>query len=412
MLTGIPLYNKFKIYKEGFMMPVQPHRKTLLALSYLSCLMILTGCVPNSNRFGIIFTSSSAGAVDIYRIPDNTQSKIEQLTFTPTIGEHGLLASENGDRIIFGTDFYSDSEMKSSELAIEELRHIYLLDTTSKKLADITNILEDKYPQIGSDFFMDWSPNQKQFVVLTDDIVDSEIRDFLELVNFDGGNKKRILIPNVGEIPSVIHTVQWSPDGKKFALTQGVIGAKQQWENPGAAILVYDLESENIIQITDYKDHCLPREWSPTSQQIAATCSYVPPYSADGVSGPETVRILDVENPGQPYEHISFSPCYDPSWSPDGKQIAFICDKGTDQAGLFIANSDGNEIHEVKLGNLGNPAFLWNPTWSPNGTQIIYEAGVDYGRENIYSIHPDGSNNYALTNQEAFYNVVSVYPLP
>ena len=34
-------------------------------------------------------------------------------------------------------------------------------------------------------------------------------------------------------------------------------------------------------------------------------------------------RILDAEHPGQPYERIGFSPCYDPSWSPDGKKIVF-----------------------------------------------------------------------------------------
>lgn len=393
------------------MLPIQSRRKILLSLLCLSYLITLTGCTPKSNRFGVIFTLNSNEPIDIYRIPDNTQSEVEQLTFTPTIGEYPFLVSKNGDKIIFEVGFTGIIEEPSETPIEERQQHVYILDTSSKQIVDITNILV-KYVMVPHYFSMDWSPDQKQFVVLTDDVVDSEIIDFLEFMDFDGGNKKRILIPTAGEIPSVIQTVKWSPDGKKFVLTQGVIGTKQQWENPGAAILVYDLESENLIQITDYKDHCLPREWSPTSQQIVAICSYVPPYSADGVSGPETVRIFDVENPGQPYERIAFSPCYDPSWSPDGKQIAFVCDKGTDQAGLFIINSDGNGIHEVKLGNLGNPAVLRNPTWSPDGTQLIYVAGADVWHTNIYAVHPDGSNNYALTNQEAFYNIVSVYPLP
>ena len=121
---------------------------------------------------------------------------------------------------------------------------------------------------------------------------------------------------------------------------------------------------------------------------------------------------MDVENPGQPYEIIAFSPCYDPSWSPDGEQLAFVCDKGTNQSGLFIVDSDGNGIHEVKLGDLGNPAVLKGPTWSPDGTQIVYVAGSDYGHTNIYSINSDGSGNHVLTTQEAFYRIVSVYPLP
>jgi Tol biopolymer transport system component len=394
------------------MFPDQDYRKILLSLLFLLGITALTSCASTSNQFGIVFTNSFSGQIDIYRIPNNTQHKIEQLTFTPTIGEYVLSVSNNGEMIVFSTEFYSRSEMKPSELATEKLRHIYLLETISMKLVDITSVLEDKYAQVGPEFYMDTSPDQKQFVVIDYSGTGYEIESFLEFTDFDGTNRKDVLIPTTDEIPSLINGVKWSPDGRKFALTKKVIGIKQQWENPGAAILIYDLESGSAMQITDYKDHCVPREWSPTSQQIVATCSYVPPYSAEGASGPETVRIFDVEKHGQPYEHISFSPCYDPSWSPDGKQIAFVCDKGNDLSGLFIINSDGNGIHEMRLGNLGNPAILKEPIWSPVGMQIVYVAGSDYEHTNIYAINSDSSNNHSLTNQDAFYRITSVYSLP
>jgi Tol biopolymer transport system component len=351
--------------------------------------------------------------LDIYRIPDNTQNNVEQLTFTPTIGEYGLLVSPNGDRIVFDTEFYASSEMEPAELAIEKLRHVYLLDTASKKLIDITHVLETEYEQVGHDFFRDWSPDQKQFMLVNREVADSEVKSFLEFVDLDGKNGHAILIPTTGEIPALIYTAEWSPDAKKVLLTQGVIGIERQQQYPGSAILVYDLGSGNLMQITNYEDHCIPVQWSPTSRQIVATCSYVPPYSiAVGVSGPETVRILDAENPGQPYERVGFSPCDDPAWSPDGKQIAFVCDKGTKQAGLFIANADGNGIREVPLGNLENLVVLKDPTWSPDGTQIVYVAGGAAGQTNIYAVGLNGANNHALTNQDAFYNIVVVYPLP
>jgi Tol biopolymer transport system component len=442
---------------------VQFERRILLCLIGLLGLAALAGCAPRTKHFGIIFTSkNSAGSFDIYRIPDNTQKKVEQLTFTPTIGEsYGLWVTQNGDRLVFGTDFYANfDEIKPSERAIEELRHIYLLDTTSKKLTDITKVLEPKYAQIGPEFYMDWSPDKKQFVVITHEGAGYEFDSFLEFVDVDGKNRKDILIPTTGNIPALIQTAKWSPDGKKFFLTQGVIGVKQQVENPGSAILIYALDSGKLTQITDYKDHCRPVEWSPTSRQIVATCSYVPPYGAEGVSGPETVRIFDVDNPGQPYERIGFSPCDDPVWSPGGKQIAFVCGKGTDQAGLFIvnfdgggihevksrdwenlavikysawspdgkqiafvrsndtdraglfiANSDGSGIHELKL-DLKNLVVLKNPVWSPDGTQIVYVTGSDYKHTKIYSIYADGSNNHPLTDQEAVYQDLSVYPIP
>jgi Tol biopolymer transport system component len=368
-----------------------------------------TSCNSKPNQFGIIFTNKSNNSLDIYRISDNTQDKVEQLTFTSTIGEYILSVSKNGDKIVFSTDFYADPEIEPSELAMEELRHIYLLDTKSKKLVDITNVLESKYAQLSPEFYMDWSPDQKRFARIVYDGANYEIQSFLEIVDIDGKNRRDILISTTGEIPSLINGVKWSPDGRKLVMTQGVIGIKQQLQNPGVAILIYDLKSGNIVQITDYKDHCMPREWSPTTQQIVATCSYVPPYS-EGISGPESVRILNVEKPGQSYEHISFSPCYDPSWSPDGKQIVFVCDKETEQVGLFIVNSDGSGIYEVKLEDLGNIGVLKEPTWSPDGTQIVYVAGSDSMHTNIFSVHPDGSNNRSLTNQESFYSIASIYP--
>jgi Tol biopolymer transport system component len=396
------------------MLPAQSYRKPLLFLLCLVGLTTLASCAPKSNRFGIIFVLREIdGAADIQRISsDETQGKLERLTFTPTVTEYILGASQNGATLVFTTDFYYDrSEMEPSELAIEQPRHVYLLDTASKELTDVTNVVEDKYPQVGPEFYMDWLPEQKQFVLVTHAGGGYEIRSFLELVDFDGKSRKEILIPTTEEIPSLIKGVKWSPDGKKFLLMRGVIGVEQQIKNPGVAMLVYDLENGKLIQLAGYKDHCLPQAWSPASRQVAATCRYIPAF-IEGVLGIKTVRIFDIENPGQPYEHVGFSPCEEPSWSPDGKQLVFVCDKDKDHQGLFVVNSDGNGIREVGLGNLGNPAVLRNPTWSPDGTQIVYVAGSDYRRANIYSVHLDGSNNYPLTNREAFYGIVSVYPLP
>jgi Tol biopolymer transport system component len=80
--------------------------------------------------------------------------------------------------------------------------------------------------------------------------------------------------------------------------------------------------------------------------------------------------------------------------------------------GLFVINSDGNGLQEVKLGNPGSPAFLRYPTWSPDGNQIIYTAGTDYQHTNIYCVNFDGTNNHPLTHQAADYQELSVYPMP
>ncbi len=358
-------------------------------------------CTPKSSRFGIVFTNDFA---DIYRIPDNTKSIVEQLTYTPTVGEYPFLVSKNGDKVIFEVGLTGNTE--------ERQQNVYILDTSSKEITNITNVFT-KFAMVSHDFSADWSPDQKQFATVDYGGSGYEIKSFLELMDVSGENRREIPIPTPRDIPSLIQSAEWSPDGKKFVLTRGVIGVEQQLQNPGSAILVYDLESGNLVQITDYKDGCLPRGWSPTNKQLVAICSLNFPYMSESASSlPETVRIFDVENPGQSYEHIALSSCDDPSWAPDGKQIAFVCDKDKNYKGLFVVNSDGNGIHEIKLGSLGNPAVLNTPIWSPDGTQIVYVAGSSYEHTNIYSIYLDNSSNHILTDQDDFYRLVSVYSLP
>lgn len=381
-------------------------RKTLL-LPYLLISLVLIGCAPKSNRFGIVFTSNLEGSFDLYRIPDTTQSKVvEQLTFTPTIGEYQLFVSKDGNKIVFATGPTSLEE-GTLEPKVEEYRRIYFLDVTSNTLVNITKALVE-YETMPHDFSMDWLPDQERFVVIAREGVEFEIKNFLKFIDIDGKNRKAIFIPITDGVPSVINSVKWSPDGGKLVLTREVIGIAQQLQNPGNAMLLYNLESGEFRQLTDYKNRCLPREWSPNGKQIVVTCSY--PY-VEGVSGPSTVRILSVENPGQSYEHIAFTDCYDPSWSPDGQRIAFVCKKGAGRVGLFIVNSNGSGIRDVNLAVSGNPAVIKDPTWSPDGAQILYVAGTDSKHTMIYSVYPDGSNNYSLTNQEAFYSIVSVYPV-
>ena len=362
---------------------------------------VLMSCAPKSDHFGIVFTNDFA---DIYRIPDNTDSKVEQLTYTPTVEEYPFLVSKNGEKIIFEIGLTGNAE--------EHQQNVYILDTSSKEIANITNVFTT-YAMVSRDFSADWSPDEKQFVTTDYGGSDYEIESFLKLIDFNGENKREIPISTPKDIPSIIQSVEWSPDGKKFVLTRGVIGLEQQLQNPGTAILVYYLESGNLVQITDYLDGCLPRGWSPDSKQIVATCSPNFPYMNENASFlPGTIRIFDIENSEQPYEHIAFTSCDDPSWSPDGKQIAFVCNKDKNLNGLFIVNSDGNEIHEIKLGNLKNPAVLNTPIWSPDGTQIVYVAGSDYKHTNIYSIYLNNLSNHILTNRDDVYRLVAVYSLP
>ncbi|PYT71937.1 MAG: protease [Acidobacteria bacterium] len=60
----------------------------------------------------------------------------------------------------------------------------------------------------------------------------------------------------------------------------------------------------------------------------------------------------------------------DPSWSPDGKSIAFFSDESGEYE-LHIVDQSG--LASVKKINLGNPpSFFYGPLWSPDSKKIAY----------------------------------------
>jgi tricorn protease len=60
----------------------------------------------------------------------------------------------------------------------------------------------------------------------------------------------------------------------------------------------------------------------------------------------------------------------DPSWSPDGKSIAWFSDEGREYA-LHIRNQNGlGEPRRIDLG--APPSYFYKPVWSPDGKKIAY----------------------------------------
>src|SRR5258706_15119498 len=98
----------------------QIRKKISLLLICLLGITSLMSFAPKSGRFGVVFTNDFA---DIYRIPDNAKSKVEQLTYTPTVREYPFLVSKNGDKIIFEVGFTGSTE--------EQQQNVYILDTSS-----------------------------------------------------------------------------------------------------------------------------------------------------------------------------------------------------------------------------------------------------------------------------------------
>ena len=128
-------------------------------------------------------------------------------------------------------------------------------------------------------------------------------------------------------------------------------------------------------QLTDIRG--LDPSWSPDGRQIAfSTFSQIYVMDADG-SNQQPLTGSSVWKFG-------------PSWSPDGRQIAFYSYReDKDRGDISLMNADGSNIRDLTTGSGDDRS----PTWSPDGRYIAFSRNSV-----IYVIGSDGSNLRQLTD--------------
>ena len=72
-------------------------------------------------------------------------------------------------------------------------------------------------------------------------------------------------------------------------------------------------------------------------------------------------------------------------WSPTGEQILFISDRGDDVRDLYLMDPDGSNVQRVFKDELKGTYYRDYPTWSPDGKQIAY-MHINWDKD-IYTIH-------------------------
>ena len=239
-----------------------------------------------------------------------------------------------------------------------------------------------------ADYAPTWSPNGKQILFSSDR---DGIFD-LYLMDADGTNVQKVFENNKYRWKAA-----WSPDGKQIAYAQGDPGkAIEQFGSrwvpyTDLTLCVATVNGDSVEKLTDGFNP----SWSPDGKQIA--------FLVGGLKH-TPLGIYDLRRRSQKTLLLKEMPwIFDPAWSSRDDQIAFTKLDGAMFNGqgfltyrkgtIYTVDSDGTGLHQItdEKNNSSDPA------WSPHGDELIYSIRV--GSPQLYKSDLDGHNETQLTDE-------------
>jgi len=171
---------------------------------------------------------------------------------------------------------------------------------------------------------------------------------------------------------------EWSPDGKKLALTLGGSGG-----NPD--IYVLDLATQDLTRITDDPAIDTEPEWAPDGRSLY--------FTSDRAGSPQIYQIG--VGPGARPKRITFAGNYNarPRISPDGTLLAMVT---LDNSNYRIAVQDltSGAVRVLSHGRLDE-----SPSFAPNGATLIYSER-EGSRGALATVSTDGLTGLRLKSSQ------------
>ena len=217
------------------------------------------------------------------------------------------------------------------------------------------------------------------------------------MTDLNGSNQQNL---TRGRIKFLGGSLAWSPTGTKIAYSA--------WGDVSSDIFVMDADGRNAENLTRDEHHSSEPSWSPYGNRLIFRTwkGLHPPF------GDET-NLFVIDANGGNRINLTMNPRgknASPSWSPDGKKIAY---KASPKPGLwfpphniYVMNVDGT--NQVMLTEEGRWVYEWHPTWSPDGKKIAFTKRTPDGFEDIFTMNADGSG---LQNITQTHRISEGYPV-
>jgi Tol biopolymer transport system component len=197
----------------------------------------------------------------------------------------------------------------------------------------------------------------------------------------------------------------FSPDGRKIAF----IRADDTGTGSGSFLYVMNADGTAVTQVPNTGFNAIDPSWSPDGSRIAfanapgSQCGGFDPDS-DCIANHGHYDVYTINVDGTGLTRLTQNPLNDrePSWSPDGSQIAYSSGQDETNFGapeIYKMNPDGT--NQTRLTSSAGAPGDHHPNWSPDSQTIVFSSARDFGNEDVWVMNADGSNQSRVTTNAA-----------
>lgn len=180
--------------------------------------------------------------------------------------------------------------------------------------------------------------------------------------DIDGANQRRVVSNGaINVLP------RWSRDGQHLIFTSYLTG--------GANLYKLNLRTKQMVRLSNQSGTYTGATYAPNQKRIAFS------MTKQGGNAASDIYVMSSAGGGIKRLTTAWGIDVSPSWSPDGKQLAFVSQRFSNPH-IFLMNADGSS--QTRLTFKGD--YNQEPRWSPRGNEIMFTARDEFLQYDLFVI--------------------------